>query len=234
MSAATKSLITLFDRIKEASLRVGRDPGEVIIVGVTKGHPAEIVSKARALGLEHLGENRVQEAIEKYGTTEFLCSPTRPTLHLIGHLQTNKVRKAVQLFDSIDTVDSITTAAHLNQSATEMSKRLRILIQVNTSGEAQKSGCTPDQAIPLALSIKQLSNLTLRGFMTIGPLEGNEQATRATFRRLRQIRDLALLEPELKEATELSMGMSGDFEWAIEEGATEIRLGTVLWGPRVS
>ncbi|MCB9366083.1 MAG: YggS family pyridoxal phosphate-dependent enzyme [Calditrichaeota bacterium] len=232
MAAATRSLSTILDRINEACVRAGRAADEVTIVGVTKGHAVEIVRKARALGLRHLGESRIQEATDKYGFSEFLNDPERPTLHLIGHLQSNKARKAVHLFDSIDSLDSVHLGETLDRLAAEQDKTLRVLIQVNTSGEAQKSGCETEQALELVEAVKSMSHLELRGLMTIGPLEGDEKATRRSFELLREIRERVAREANFPQLAELSMGMSGDFEWAIEEGATEIRLGTVLWGPR--
>ncbi|MBK6766297.1 MAG: YggS family pyridoxal phosphate-dependent enzyme [bacterium] len=232
MDSPDLALISVLERIKRACGRSGRDPGEVTIIGVTKGHPKEIRRKARALGLRHLGENRVQEAFDKYGDGEFLREENRPSLHLIGHLQSNKAKAAVRLFDSVDSLDRQELATALDRMAGDAGKRLRVLIQVNTSGEAQKSGIRPEQAIGVAKFVKELKNLDLRGFMTIGPLVGDERAIRASFAELRRIRECASAELSMPELAVLSMGMSDDFEWAIEEGATEIRLGTILWGPR--
>lgn len=232
MSIPQDALNSVLDRIKRARDRAGRQPAEITIVGVTKGHPQEIRRKARALGLKHLGENRVQEAFDKYGDDEFASEPNRPILHLIGHLQSNKAKKAIGLFDSIDTVDDLELAVTLNRLAIDSNKRPRVLIQVNTSGEQQKSGIAPEHAMQLVEIVKSLNNLDFKGFMTIGPLEGDETAIRKSFQQLREIRDTASKTFDMPELTVLSMGMSDDFEWAIEEGATEIRLGTILWGPR--
>lgn len=232
MSNPPDALNSVLDRIKRACDRAGRQPSEITIVGVTKGHPPEIRRKARALGLRHLGENRVQEAIDKYGNEDFKSDSNRPQLHLIGHLQSNKAKKAIGLFDSIDTVDNLELALTLNRLAADSQKRPRVLIQVNTSGEQQKSGIAPEHAIQLVETVKSLNNIDFRGFMTIGPLEGDEAAIRKSFRQLREIRDKASKTFDMPELTVLSMGMSDDFEWAIEEGTTEIRLGTILWGPR--
>jgi len=225
-------LTLVLERIKRACDRCGRDPGEIVLVGVTKGHPREIRRKARALGLRHLGENRVQEALDKYGDAEFLQDSARPCLHLIGHLQSNKAKAAAGLFDSIDSLDTLDVAKLLDHHAAASGKRLRVLIQVNTSGEVQKSGVEPARAVDLANLVRDLKNLDLRGFMTIGPWTDDERAIRDSFIELRRIRDRASSELSMPELTVLSMGMSDDFEWAIEEGATEIRLGTILWGPR--
>jgi pyridoxal phosphate enzyme (YggS family) len=232
MSNPQDALKSVLDSIKRACDRAGRQPAEITIVGVTKGHPSEIRRKARALGLRHLGENRVQEAIDKYGDEDFKSDSNRPQLHLIGHLQSNKAKKAIELFDSIDTVDNLDLALTLNRLAADSQKRPRVLIQVNTSGEQQKSGIAPQHAFELAETVKSLHNLDFRGFMTVGPLEGDEARIRTSFQILRDIREIASQIFDTPELTVLSMGMSDDFEWAIEEGATEIRLGTILWGPR--
>ncbi len=191
MSNPQDALNSVIDRIKRACDRAGRQPAEITIVGVTKGHPSEIRRKARALGLRHLGENRVQEAVDKYGDEDFKSDSNRPQLHLIGHLQSNKAKKAIRLFDSIDTVDNLELALTLNRLAADSQKRPRVLIQVNTSGEYQKSGIAPQHALELAETVKSLNNLDFRGFMAVGPLEGDEAAIRTSFQKLRDIRDLA-------------------------------------------
>ncbi|MBL0060958.1 MAG: YggS family pyridoxal phosphate-dependent enzyme [bacterium] len=220
------------DRIATACARSGRNPNEVTIVGVTKGHSKEILSKARALKLTDLGENKVQEAIEKYSDMRVGAIDYSVRLHMIGHLQSNKAKRAVELFDSIDTIDQPDTAQIVDKLANEAGKRLRVLMQVNTSGEPQKSGIEPDRAVELGSCLLNLKNLDFQGFMTIGPLEGDERAVRKSFEDLRKVRDRVSQELKIQTLPVLSMGMSDDFEWAIEEGATEIRLGTILWGPR--
>lgn len=222
----------VLDRIATACQRSGRNPSEVTIVGVTKGHSSEILSKARALKLTDLGENKVQEAIEKYSDVRVGAIDYSVRLHMIGHLQSNKAKRAVELFDSIDTIDQPDTAQIVDKLAGEAGKRLRVLIQVNTSGEPQKSGIEPDRAIELGSCLLNLKNIDFQGFMTIGPLDGDVRSIRKSFEDLRKIRDRVCQELKIQSLPVLSMGMSDDFEWAIEEGATEIRLGTILWGPR--
>lgn len=201
-------------------------------MGVTKSHPPELLRKARALGLTDLGENKVQEAIEKYGFLKEKLAGYKVRLHMIGHLQSNKVKRAAEIFNCIDTIDHFRTAEAVDKAVAELGKRMRVLIQVNTSEEPQKSGIEPVRAVELADQVRSLKSLDLQGFMTMGPMRGDERAVRESFARLRIVRDQVCQELNLQNLPVLSMGMSGDFEWAIEEGATEVRLGTILWGPR--
>lgn len=226
------SYLRVLDRIAAACARSGRNPNDVTIVGVTKAHPREILSKARALKLTDLGENKVQEAIEKYSDVGVGAIDYSVRLHMIGHLQTNKAKRAVELFDCIDTIDRIETAEIVDRFARESGKRLRVLMQVNTSGEPQKSGIEPLRAVELGSCLLNLKNIDFQGFMTVGQLEGNELSIRKSFADLRRTRDRVCQELKIQSLPVLSMGMSDDFEWAVEEGATEIRLGTILWGPR--
>ncbi len=220
------------DRITAACDRSGRHPNEITIVGVTKGHPAEVLSKARALGLTDIGESKVQEAYRKYELTVIEGQSLSFRFHMIGQLQSNKVKRAVQVFNCIDTIDSYDTVVSVDKQCAEVGKRMRVLVQVNTSDEAQKSGVAPEGAKLLGEQILGLQNIDFQGFMTMGPLEGTERTIRKSFMQLRELRDQMCQELKIQELPVLSMGMSGDFEWAIEEGATEVRLGTVLWGAR--
>lgn len=220
------------DRISAACGRSGRRPEEITIVGVTKFHPPELLSKARALGLTDLGENKVQEAIEKYEFLKSNLPDYRVRLHMLGHLQSNKVKRASEIFNCIDTIDHFRTAEALDKAVSELDKSIRVLIQVNTSEEPQKSGVTPARAVELADQVRSLKRVHLQGFMTMGPLRGDERAVRESFAKLRLVREQVCQELNLQTLPVLSMGMSDDFEWAIEEGATEVRLGTILWGPR--
>ncbi len=222
----------VLDRIATACNRSGRNPSEVTIVGVTKGHSKEILSKARALNLTDLGENKVQEAIEKYSDIRVGAIDYPVRLHMIGHLQSNKAKRAVELFDSVDTIDQLETATIVDKFAGESGKRLRVLMQVNTSGEPHKSGISPESATELGSCLLNLKNIDFQGFMSIGPLDGDERAVRKSFEDLRKVSDRVSQEIRIQALPVLSMGMSDDFEWAIAEGATEIRLGTILWGPR--
>ncbi len=205
-------------RIWMACKRVSRLPIEVTVVAVTKGVSASAIKEAFACGIRDFGENRVQEAREKIEQLSDLRSSI--TWHMVGHLQSNKAKIAVELFDLIHSVDSIRLAEILNRCTP---KPLPILLQVNVSGEATKKGFSIDEVIPAAQQIFKLPNLQVKGLMTIAPLTKNPEEVRPVFRKLRELRDQLGLE-------HLSMGMSDDFEVAIEEGATIIRLGRAIFG----
>ena len=219
-------------RIQATCLRSGRNPSEITVIAVTKTHPLEYARKACALGIKQIGENRVQEPIEKFGDMGIIREYPDCQLHLIGHLQRNKVRKAMQIFDSVDSVDTIELAEDLSSEAANTGKSPRILLEVNTSKELQKSGVGPVETIPYVEKLLSFPGLRLAGLMTVGPLTDREYAIRDSFRLLKQLFEdvKARLNPPGWSA--LSMGMSGDYEIAIEEGATEIRLGTALFGQR--
>jgi pyridoxal phosphate enzyme (YggS family) len=228
------------ERIRRAAERAGRDPGSVRLMAVTKTHPLETVRAALAAGLSLFGENRVQEAAAKYDP--LVRSPAGERgeapgfrLELIGHLQRNKARTAVELFAGVQSIDKIATAEVLDRHSAEAGRVTDVLLELNTSGEESKYGFTGEEELRHALPrIVSLAHLRLRGLMTVGPFTADEQRIRAAFRRLADLyRRLSAELPELRLDT-LSMGMSGDFETAVEEGATMVRLGTVLFGARVS
>jgi hypothetical protein len=198
----------------------------VTIVAVTKGFGPEAVAAALAAGLVDLGENRVQEALAKLDTP----AGRRATWHLIGHLQRNKAKQVPGRFALVHSLDSGALAEELDRRAGARGVRQRVLLQVNVAGEAQKSGCTPAEAPALARRVAALPQLALEGLMTIAPFTDDLDVQRRTFRGLRVLRD-ALQEEGLWLPT-LSMGMSADYGIAVEEGATVIRLGTVLFGAR--
>ena len=198
----------------------------VTIVAVTKGFGADAVQVALDAGLTDLGENRVQEALDKIQTP----AGRRATWHLIGHLQRNKAKLVAGRFALIHSVDSAALAEELDRRAAAQGVRQRVLLQVNVAGEAQKSGCAPGEASAVARRVAALPQLALEGLMTIAPFTDDADVQRRTFRGLREVRD-ALQEEGLWLPT-LSMGMSADYGTAVEEGATVIRLGTVLFGPR--
>ncbi len=207
-------------RIDMACERAERSPGEVRLIGVTKGFPAAAVAEAVAAGLEDIGENRVQEAAAKIES--LAATGVRPRWHLIGHLQTNKVKTALNLFAILHSVDSLRLAQELSARAAQP---VPILLEVNVSQEASKFGFSVGE-LPTALqAIAALPRLDVRGLMTIAPTSQDPEAARHCFRRLRDLRDAAGLR-------ELSMGMTDDFEVAIEEGATMVRVGRAIFGPR--
>jgi pyridoxal phosphate enzyme (YggS family) len=196
----------------------------VRLVCVTKTIPVEIIRQAIALEVTDIGENRVQEAREK-----FPMLPAGVRYHLVGHLQRNKAKDAVELFDMIHSVDSLALAEALEEHAAKHRvgrTTLEVFLQVNVSGETTKFGCPPDQVETLARRVKELPHLHLSGLMTIPPFSDDPEASRPHFRRLRELRDA------LDGRLLLSMGMSSDFEIAIEEGAAMIRVGTAIFGAR--
>ena len=198
----------------------------VTIVAVTKGFGLDAVAAALDAGLTDLGENRVQEALDKIDTP----AGRRATWHLIGHLQRNKAKHVAGRFALVHSLDSVALAEELDRRTGAAGGRQRVLLQVNVAGEAQKSGCAPADAPAVARRVAGLPHLALEGLMTIAPFSDAEDVQRRTFRGLRELRD-ALQEEGLWLPT-LSMGMSADYGPAVEEGATVIRLGTVLFGPR--
>jgi hypothetical protein len=214
------------ERVAKAAMRAGRDPSEIGIVAVTKGHPMATVREAAAWGLLDVGENRVQEALEKQAA--WPDAPVR--WHLIGHLQRNKAKHAVGRFALIHSVDSARLADELEKVAAARSVTQDVLVQVNVAREPQKDGVSPEDAPALVEHAAALPHLRLRGLMTMAPLTDEEAVVRATFSGLRELHDR--LTSHAVRLTVLSMGMSNDFEIAVEEGATMLRLGTVLFGER--
>ena len=214
-------------RIDAACARVGRDPSGVEIVAVTKTHGAEVVKEAWDAGLGIVGENKVQEAAWKRP-----ASVMGPQWHLIGHLQTNKVRHALELFDFIHSVDSAKLAERINFIADDVGARPHVLLEVNVSGEKSKSGMRPEEVKPTLERIsRECPRITVEGLMTMAPFSDDTEEAMPFFRRLRELLDS--LQDELGVGLpRLSMGMSGDYEVAVEEGATWVRLGTVLFGER--
>lgn len=213
-------------RIADAAKKSGRDPAQIELVAVSKTQPVEAVQEAFRAGITRFGENKVQEArgkIESFG---------RGVWHLIGHLQTNKAREAVRLFDSIDSVDRLELAAELDRRAEAAGKVQNVLLQVNIAGESAKFGCTPESARALAEAINALPRLSLRGLMTIAPYSPEAEKSRPHFAGLRKLRDKIEAGTGFQLPV-LSMGMSGDFIVAVEEGSTSVRIGTALFGQRL-
>ena len=216
------------ERIAAAAARAGRNPSDVGIVAVTKGHPVAAVGEAAANGLTDVGENRVQEALAKQEA--WLGAPVR--WHLIGHLQSNKARLAVGRFALIHSVDSVRLADGLEKEAAKRALVQDVLVEVSIAREAQKSGVMPEEAEAVVAHAAAQPHLALKGLMTMAPLTDDVAVQRATFRGLRELRDRLALNLRLSTLNVLSMGMSNDFEIAVEEGATMVRLGTVLFGER--
>lgn len=211
----------------EAARRSGREPGAVTLLAVTKGFGAEVARDAFALDLVDLGENRVQEAEGKIAAIG-----AGPRWHLIGHLQTNKAKRAVQLFEAIHSVDSLRLAEELARRAAAEGRTLRCYVEVRTTDETTKAGVAPGEAHALIARMKSLAQLRVAGLMTLGPLHGGPEGARSSFLELRRLRDEGIERGVLDANAGLSMGMSDDFEIAIEEGATIVRIGSALFGPR--
>jgi len=215
-------LETAREKVASAAKRAGRDPGEVTLIAVTKGHDFSAMTTALSHGVFELGENRVQEALPKL---DRLDEPAA-RVHLIGQLQTNKVNKVVGRFASIMGVDRDELLSRIARRAVEIDCVQPVWIQVNTSDEHQKAGCAPGDCVSLVETAVAESSLEIRGLMTMGRADAPADELRRSFSLLRDLRDRHFPEGSL------SMGMSGDFEIAVEEGATHVRLGTTLFGPR--
>lgn len=240
MSAAAERLAQVRERIAQAAARVGRDPGEVTLLGVSKRQPLERIIEAVAAGLEHLGENYAQEARSMRPAFEALREQRRlpaPRWHFVGQLQRNKARPVVALFDLVETVDRVSLAVALDHAARAENRVLEILLQVDLSDEAAegpKGGVAPNALPALVTKIAGLEHLRAIGLMAIPAAQEDPQSSRPAFARLRELRDTLSSQPEGGSLRELSMGMSTDFEVAIEEGATIVRVGTAIFGPRGS
>lgn len=221
-----ENLNSIRQRIEAACTRAGRKSSEVTLLAVTKGHSPEVVKAAANLGLRLFGENKVQEAKGKIP----LC-PGNVRWQMIGHLQSNKCRDAVQFFEMIQSVDSLPLAGEINKWCDKQAKTMPVLLEVNVAGESSKFGYKPEQLLAELKAINALPKIEIHGLMTVAPYSTDAEKVRPVFGRLRELKvecEKILGAP----LPHLSMGMSGDFEVAIEEGATIIRLGTVLFGAR--
>ena len=218
------------ERILRAAERAGRTPADITLVGISKTHPPEAIRAAFEAGLRDLGENKVQEAAPKI---EALAGPGTEGLrwHLVGHLQSNKARRAVDLFARIHSVDSAALAARIDRAAAEAGRAVSILVQVELAGEATKTGLSESALLPALEAMRGLAHVRVDGLMTLPPYADDPEEVRPLFRKLRALRDWAA-ERGLLHGRELSMGMSHDFEVAIEEGATLVRVGTAIFGER--
>jgi hypothetical protein len=218
-------------RIESACDRAGRSRGDVTLVGVSKKQPIELLREAYAAGLRDFGESYVQELAGRYEESSEFADQV--SWHFIGHLQRNKVSTLIPLAEMVHSVDAERLAGSIEQSARELGTVVPMLLQVNTSGEASKYGCSPGGALTLAERIMELEHLELRGLMTLAAYSDDPEFTRPMFRLLRDTRDLVSERLKL-DLPVLSMGMSNDFEVAIEEGSTIVRVGTAIFGERPS
>jgi len=238
MNDISANLQTVRERISLAAEQSGRSPGDVTLIAVTKTVQVGRIREAVAAGVQHFGENRVQEAIAKFASREGMPSAGADndkvaregiTLHMIGSLQRNKARVATSMFDVIHSIDRIELAEALEKAATEVA--LPVLIEVNVTGEVSKSGISPNELPRLAEVVAQCRHLRGVGLMTIARLGANEVEARRTFALLRELLE-SLQGSYPGDWTHLSMGMSDDYQYAIREGATMIRLGRAIFGPR--
>jgi hypothetical protein len=225
MSEIRENLSKVIKRIEKAARKVGRDPGEIKLVAVSKTVAAMRIKEAIEAGVSILGENYVQEAQKKI---EEIGHPV--AWHFIGHLQTNKAKYAVRLFNMIHSIDSLPLAEELDRRAEKVGQAARVMIEVNISGEATKFGTDEEKVFGIARGILNLSHLSLQGLMTMPPYFDSPELSRPYYIKLRELKEKMIREGiPLKE---LSMGMSNDFEIAIEEGATYVRVGTAIFGAR--
>lgn len=220
----------VLEEIENAKIRSGLTTA-VTIVAVTKTHPASAIEAVGLAGITAIGENRIQEATKKFS---LLSEGIKVTRRMIGHLQTNKVNKAIDLFHTIDTVDTFRLGEKINQRAKKLNIIFPVLLEINTSGEVQKQGFNLEDTESM-LACMSLKSLCVSGLMTVGPYTQNKNKVRQSFKALRKLQEkLNSTGPKAgTQLTELSMGMSGDFALAIEEGSTMVRLGTALFGKRI-
>jgi len=226
------NIASIHERIAAAASRAGRNPKEIALMAVSKTHPPESIGEAYEAGLRVFGENRIQEFASKIGTLQNLPAAE---WHMIGHLQTNKAFKATELFHAVDSVDSLKLAEKLDAAARQLGKKLSLLLEINVGGEAAKSGVAPDSPAldELLIAAPRLDSLQFRGLMTVPPFTDDPQDARPYFRKLRGLRDnIAARKHPGVNLDVISMGMSHDFEVAIEEGSTCVRVGTAIFGER--
>lgn len=223
----TKKIDSIKTKIESAQKRGGFDH-PVQLIAVTKTHPFSLIEFCYESDIRSIGENRIQEASQKFGSFESMPNLTR---RFIGHLQSNKVNKCLELFDTIDSVDSVKLAKKISKAALRLEKTIPVLLEINTSGESQKHGFLPDQLDTMGECFDQ-TNIRIDGLMTVGPLTADNERIRASFIQLQELKETinqSINQPNMRE---LSMGMSGDYEIAVEEGSTMVRLGTAIFGQR--
>lgn len=228
MTLIQENLALIQEKIAAAAVKSGRQPEDICLVAVTKTVPPERIKEAITAGIGHIGENRVQEAVAKAEAI-----PPGVTWHLIGHLQRNKAKQALPMFDLIHSLDSLRLAETLQQRAEELDRTVNCLVEVNVAGEETKHGIAPDQVLPLLRQVSALPRLSVHGLMTVAPYVDDPEEVRPVFRRLREMaRAIDKLQLPRVSMDQLSMGMSGDFEVAVQEGATMVRIGSAIFGAR--
>lgn len=227
--AVTAALQEVQRRIDAAAERAGRDPHDILLLPVSKFHPIEDIQEAMAAGYRSFGENRLQEIESKHA----LVPDAR--FIMIGNAQSNKAKIIVECVAELHSLDSLSLASKLNKRLIDVGRRLPVLVQVNTSNEPQKSGIQPEEAVSFARQLLELENLNVQGLMTMAMFTDDQEAVASCFKKLRDVQSRLQEEvPELSSWHQLSMGMSNDFELAIEHGATIVRVGTAVFGPRPS
>jgi pyridoxal phosphate enzyme (YggS family) len=229
MGSIEENIKHVWSRIEKAAEKIGKNKEDIKLVVVTKTVEVERIKEAINCGIQIIGENRVQEAELKFGQiTEKIEK------HLVGHLQTNKAKKAVEIFNFIQSVDSQRIAQEISRRAYQMGKVMDVLVEINTSGEGTKFGIDPDETLSFIKSISNLEGIKIKGLMTIGLFSDNPEDTRPCFKKLKvifdQLKSVNIPNVEMKY---LSMGMTSDFEVAIQEGSNMVRIGTAIFGPRV-
>jgi pyridoxal phosphate enzyme (YggS family) len=230
MVSVAENLAAVEARIKAACTRVGRDPSEVRLLPVSKNQGMELIAEAYEAGVRLLGENRVQEAAEK---ARYFADHPDLRWAIIGHLQTNKARQVAAMASEFHALSNVKEAAALDQALDDRGRSLDVFLQVNSSGEPQKHGLPPDEVEPFAIALKAFGTLRVRGLMTLAVLSDDQREIRACFERMRDLqRRLRASEAVAGSYDVLSMGMSGDLELAIEYGATTVRVGQAIFGPR--
>ena len=225
-----ENVVRINERISAACSKIKREPRQIVIVAVSKNRSVEEIKEAIEAGITDIGENKVQEALLKFNVLQASQYAGRIKWHMVGHLQSNKAKDAVSIFDLIQSVDSLHLAQELNKQAAKLNKVQDILIEIKTSPEATKFGLKPEETIEVTEKISKLANVRINGLMTIAPLLGDAEKARPYFKLLRELRDglgskLKTQDSELI----LSMGMTDDFEIAIEEGADMVRIGRAIF-----
>ena len=227
-TSLTDRLAAIQQNISDAAAEAGRSADEITLIAVCKTFPRDAVDAAHKAGVRHFGENRVQEAQGKFKTP----IADGATLHLIGHLQSNKAKFIPGLFQAVDSIDRASVITALDKALTKADARIDVLVQVNVAGESQKAGCAPEEAPALINQLAETDTMIPRGFMTIAPVDAVGNDLRNVFRDLRKLRDETQAGFPTLDLRELSMGMSNDYREAIAEGATQIRIGRAIFGDR--